>query len=239
MFRSTLIGLAFGLLGFSFLVAGCGPENSTSSGKIPEMTLEIYDATGGGLRLASTDVCEQLPDHQGQPGGNPEQTRECVLPPRDFSEALKADCPCDAECLKPYFDHNRNRGPLGTVQMFTPPQSRRYEPGVPSAKHWEHGVTHNVFSFDVELTNFYDRDLTDVAVVLVEISPPAGELGRRQGFEDDRPHVCLKDDIAVWAFGDIRAGETVVRKARLWLPDDQKFRMVGYIVSLSDCPAAL
>ncbi len=201
---------------------------------VPEVTIEIYDALGGGLRPASSDVeyCDDTPPHLGVPNGTPTEKKECVLPPRDFSDVLKESCECNVDCLRPYFDHNKNRGPAGTMQMYTPPDSRRYYPGVPSSKHWEHGVTQNIFTFDVELTNFYEQDWSNVAVVLVEVTPDNG----RQGFQDSRPHACLNDDHAVWTFGHIKAGETAKRTVKMWLPDDAPFRITGYIVSL-DCPA--
>jgi hypothetical protein len=126
--------------------------------------------------------------------------------------------------------------------MYTPPASRRYYSGVPSAKHWEHGVTNNIFTFDVELTSFYGEDLENVYLVLVEISPDGTEVGSlREGFQDARPHACLNNDYAVWSFGDLPAGETVKRTVKLKLPNDAGFTITGFIVSLkgAECESTL
>jgi hypothetical protein len=197
------------------------------------MRMQIYDALGGGLRAASnapTNQCDQRSPNLGVPNGGPGGDAGCTLPPGDFAAAVTwAECPCGAACLKPYFDHNKERTPYGTVQMYTPPASRRYFPGVPSAKHWENGITTNIFTFDVQLTNNYGHDLTNVSIVLSDITPAEG----RQGFEDARPHACLNNNFAIWSFGDLPAGATVTRTVKLYLPNDAGFTITGYLVSLS------
>lgn len=233
-FRSVTVAAIAAVLGVQGCGSGAGrPASPKPAAKLPEMTLQLYDGIGGGVRAAAnepTNDCEQRSPNLGVPSSNPNQEQICTLAPRPISDAVtNPDCPCGAECLVPWFDHNKNRGPEGTVQMYTPPASRRYYPGVPSAKHWEVGVTQNIFTYDVELTNFYDRDLENVFIVLVEVSPDDG----REGFEDARPHACLKNDYAVWSFGDIKKGEKVKRTLKLLLPNDEGFTVTGFVVSLS------
>lgn len=226
-------------------VQGCGssagrPASPKPAADVPEMTIRLYDGIGGAVRSAAhepTNDCDQRSPNLGVPNGNPNEDQICTLAPRPISDAVDPNCPCGAECLVPYFDHNKNRGPEGTIQMYTPPASRRYYPGVPSAKHWEIGVTQNIFTYDVELTNFYDRDLENVHIVLVDISPDDG----REGFQDARPHTCLNNQFAVWSFGDIEAGKTVKRTLKLLLPNDEGFTVTGFVVSLAGtaCDATL
>lgn len=216
-------------------LSGCGQSGDAEQGasaQVPEMTIELHDATGQGFRMTSgPDECDIRAPHLGDPSGTPTEKHICEPDPRDFSDVVKADCECEPEVLRPYFDHNMASTPLNTMQMYTPPDSRHYYPGVPSAKNWEHGVTEHRFEFDVRLTNGYDRDFEHVQVVLAEISPHEG----RRALGDDSPHRCLKDDLGVWNFGPISAGETVTRTLKLWLPDDEPFTIVGFILDV-ECP---
>ena len=226
----------------------CGSNSNTApapqaAANVPDVKMVLYDGIGNGARIKMsaqepTNDCDARSPNLGTPSGNPNEDQICEPAPRDFADAItNPDCPCGIACLTPYFDHNKNRSPEGTVQLYTPPASRRYYPGVPSAKHWENGVTQNIFTYDIQLTNFYGYDLTNVAIVLVEIAPDEG----RQGFQDARPHACLNNQYAIWTFGNVAAGETVTRTVKLWLPNDAGFTVTGFVLSLSGaaCEASL
>ena len=140
-------------------------------------------------------------------------TFEVVIEPRAFA-------PQGVEPVLVASTGDPNSNPPGTVQLYTPNDTLT----------WYSDERGDVFSFDVEVTNFYEAVLCDLKVVVDTVEPGEG----RVFLDDDRgtPHAADLEGAGVWAYGDVEPGTEggLVRRWQILLSDKESFSLKGRVL---------
>ncbi len=158
-------------------------------------------------------------------GGCGEEKKETTGPRvvSGFSFEITVDpstlVPAAAEAMRVAADGSPDSNPPDTIQLYTPNDTLG----------WQDGVEADYFSFDVDMTNFYRRELCALTVVVDEISPE----NERYFALDDRGYHYAEGvtGAGVWFYGDLEPKGKETRRWTIALENRESFTLRGRVLA--------